>query len=76
VSIDQRFERVQRGLEDVIEAEVKGIVEQREDFRARLSRVRAAAESDADLEKLDALRSFLLTETDLGPSDLIGEEPS
>lgn len=74
-SIDQRFERVQRGLEGVIDAEVEALVKQREGLRARLDRIRAAAESDADLAKLDGLRGFLLTETDLGPSDLIGHIP-
>ena len=74
-SINQRFERVQRGLEDVVDAEVGSLVEQREALKARLGRIRAAAESDADLQKLDGLRSFLLTETDLGPQDLIGSVP-
>jgi len=74
-TIDQRFEKVQRGLEGVIDAEVEALVEQREALKARVARIRAAAESDADLTKLDSLRSFLLTETDLGPSDLIGSVP-
>jgi len=39
---------------------------QRDDLRARLDRIRAAAISDIDLERLPAFRDFLLRETEPG----------
>ena len=44
------------------EVDADACAQQRDDLRARLDRIRAAAESDADLAGFPALRSFLLRE--------------
>jgi hypothetical protein len=69
-------EQVIDTLEGLVDTEVKAIINQREALRARIGRIRAAVESDADLKKLGAVRDFLLAETDIGPESLIGHVPA
>ncbi len=58
-------EKVIDALEKLIDSEVGTLVEQREDRSERLRRIRAAIESDADLQArgVRGLRDFLLRET-------------
>lgn len=58
--------RVSREAEQA-ERDADEVARQRDDLYARLSRVRAAAESDADLAGLVAVRGLLLRETDAAP---------
>jgi len=66
-----------RQAASALEREVKdadGVTEQREALKATLARIRAAAESDAEIPS--ALRDFILRETEPDLPSLIGHDPS
>lgn len=73
-----RAEKIITAIEELVDGEVGEVVAQRESLRASMKRIRAAAESDADLAKLPALRAFLLSETCAVqfPDTIIGYDPA
>ena len=75
-SLDQRAGKIVHAIEDLVDAELAGVVEQRDAHLAAMGRIRTAAQSDADLQNLPPLRNFLLEETKAAePSALIGHTP-
>lgn len=74
---EKRAARIVTAVEELIDHEVEVVTKQRDDRSGRLGRIRAAAESDADLQQLPALRDFLLQETEgFDLVDLHGHLPS